>query len=312
VTQGTAGATACSQQELVVFNYDRKSRNWLAACGERVFVCSPAGSGARCAAQAPETIDRGLAERVEALSQVPSPQRDLFVHYDVSSEDWDGFARLVAKVARLRPAQVAEVEDPTQLYTDFSPEFDAALTQCLGVDGVARVDVSPSGGLSVLPNKPCLMALRSSPELGLLRGRSGQSFVLAAGVRGVEPIARPSSEEAPQEPVVSPLELAVRSWLDEAATDILACTKTDEATLNVQIDAEGATSVSLQDELAGTAAEGCARAALTDRRFEGGPLELLHQVRPRREAAADGVANEEATPAENPRSAPVAPGTPAR
>lgn len=310
VAQGTAGATACSQQDLVVFNYDRKARNWLAACKDRVFVCSPAGNGARCAAQGPDAIDRGLAERVEALGQVPTPQRDLFVHYDISSQDWDGFARLVASVARLRPGQVQEVEDPTRLYTNFSPEFDAALVQCLGVDGVARVDVSASGGLSVLPNKPCLMSLRSSPDLSVLRGRAGQSFVVAAGVRGIEPIARPGAEEPAEVPVVSPLEVAVRGWLDEAATDILACTRTEKTALTVQVDTDGATSVSLPEELVGSAAEGCVRSALSERRFEGGPLEVLHLVRPRAEAPAEETPEDAAgtsvSPAENTGTSPGA------
>lgn len=309
LTQSTVGATACASQDLVVFNYDRKARTWLAACNERVFVCSPVGNGARCAEQAPDRIDPALAERVAVLATVPAPQRDLFVHYDVSSQSWDAFALLVATVARLRPAQASEVEDPKRLYTAFSPEFDAALAQCLGADGVARVDVANSGSLSVQPNKPCLMALRGTADLGALRTRWGETFYLATGVRGIEPVARPSAPEPEEAPVASPLEVLVREWLDGAAPDILTCTSGDRLAVSVEVAADGAVSLSLQDELAGSPTEGCVRSALPDKTFEGGPLELIHLVRRKPveapEEATDG--EDPAPPAQEPSAPPVGP-----
>lgn len=281
VTQGTAGATGCSQQDLVVFNYHYGARTWLAACQQRLFVCSPGGKQARCVQQDPAGVDPALAERIEILNQVPPAQREALVHFDVSAQDWDGFAKTVASVNRLRPAQVTQVEDPRRLFTDFSAEFDAALTQCLGPDGVARVDVSASGGLTVSPNKPCLVSLRGAPDLGELRLRPGQSFYLASGVRGVEPVQRPGTEEPePEEPEVSPLEIAVRDWLDANATDILACTNTDKAVINVRVDEEGQPTVSLRNELGETAAEGCVRSALPEHTFEEGAGEVVHLVRP--------------------------------
>lgn len=310
VTQGTAGATGCSQQDLVVFNYDKGARSWLAACQQRLFVCSPGSKQARCVQQDPAGIDPALAERIEILNQVPPAQREALVHFDVSAQDWDGFAKTVASVNRLRPAQVTQVDDPRRLFTDFSAEFDAALTQCLGPDGVARVDVSASGGLTVAPNKPCLVSLRGAQDLAELRLRPGQSFYLASGVRAVEPVQRPGTEEPePEEPEVSPLEIAVRDWLDANATDILACTNTDKAVINVHVDEEGQTTVSLRDELAETAAEGCVRSALPERTFEEGAGEVVHLVRPPTpdpDTESDEAGEEAAAPKEAPKSGPPA------
>lgn len=311
VTQGTSSATGCSQQDLVVFNYDKKARTWLAACQERLFVCSSGGKQARCVQQDPARIDPALAERVEVLRQVPPPQREALISYDVSTQDWDGFAKTVASVIRLRPAQATQVEDPQRLFTDFSAEFDAALTQCQGPDGVARVDVSSSGGLTVSPNKPCLVSLRGAPDLAELRLRPGQSFYLASGVRAVEPVQRPGAEEPepePEVPEVSPLEIAVREWLDANATDILTCTNTDKAVVHVRVDEEGQATVSLRDELAESPAEGCVRSALPERTFGEGAGEVVHLVRPpapEPDEESDGV-NEPAKDSEAPKSAPAA------
>lgn len=279
VTQGTASGTGCSEQDLLVFNYDKKSRNWLAACSGRVFVCSPGRTTANCVEQAPETVDPALSERIQALTLVPLPQRGLFVHYDVSSQDWDGFAKTVASVARLRQSQVQEIEHPTRLHTEFSPEFNTALVNCLGAEGVARVDVSPSGGLTVAPSKPCLMALRGVPDMNALRERPNQSFYLAAGVYAVQPIERPGTEA--DEAEASALEIAVRDWLDGSASDILACTNTERAVVSVRVDEDGKARVSLREELAETVADGCVQSALPkDQIFEGGPGEVVHLVRP--------------------------------
>lgn len=281
VASASAGSTGCPAEQLSVFN--KSSRSWYAACGERVFMCQESRKGAECAPQDPKGLSPALMERVRALNAVPKPQRDALASADITKGTWDEYAKLVGAVGMLKPEQVKSVPDAAALYTDFSPAFDSALVSCLGVEGVVKVSVARGGSLSVSPSKGCVVDLRSAADLAPLRARSGSDFYLAAGVRGVTPAPHPVDPNVPVKPAGPPpeseLSKSVRSWLDGVAKDITTCTNTETAVVSVHVDAQGLPTTSLREELAGTPAEGCVRAALPAESFAAGPETVVHLVR---------------------------------
>jgi hypothetical protein len=291
VATATQTGTGCASEHLSVFNYNKSEHTWLAACDEQLFVCAEKRGGATCTAQKSETLDPALVERVRALKTVPKPQRDAFISADISAGTWDEYARTVGAANKLKPGQVQAVSDLTKLYTEFSPAFDAALTGCIGAEGVATVAVASNGGLNVSPNKSCLMSLRSAPDLAPLRQQPNREFYLASGVRDVKPIARPvdpavakaaaeeAARKAAEPPPPSALSIHVRAWLDAAAKDIAACADAETVPVTVNVDAQGVATVTLREDLAGTPAEGCVRSALPQQTFEPGPEAIVHLVR---------------------------------
>ncbi len=291
VATATQSGTGCASEHLSVFNYDKAERTWLAACDEQLFVCREKRGGAACNAQQTSTLDPALLERVRALKTVPKPQRDAFISADIGAGDWDHYAKIVGAVNKMKPAQAQAVGDLTKLYTDFSPAFDAALTGCIGAEGVATIKVASNGGLNVSPNKSCLVSLRSAPDLAPLRQQPNREFYLASGVRDVQPVARPvdpavakaaaeeAARKAAEPPPPSALSNHVRAWLDGSAKDIASCADAESVAVSVSVDAQGVATVALRDELAGTPAEGCIRSALPQQTFEPGPETVVHLVK---------------------------------
>jgi hypothetical protein len=291
VATATQTGTGCAPEQLSVFNYNKTERTWLAACDERLFVCTEKRGGANCTAQKSEALDPALLERVRALKTVPKPQRDAFISADISAGDWNTYAKTVGAVNKMKPGQVKAVGDLTKLYTEFSPAFDAALTSCIGPEGVATITVASNGGIAVSPNKGCLVSLRSAPDLAPLRQQPNSEFYLASGVRDVQPIARPvdpavakaaaeaAARKAAEPPPPSALSNHVRAWLDASAKDIGACADAQSVPVSVSVDAQGVATVALREGLAGTPAEGCIRSALPQQTFEPGPETVVHLVR---------------------------------
>ncbi len=291
VATATQTGTGCASEQLSVFNYNKTERTWLAACDEQLFVCTEKRGGANCTPQKSEALDPALLERVRALKTVPKPQRDAFISADISAGDWNQYAKTVGAVNKMKPAQAKAVGDLTKLYTDFSPAFDAALTGCIGPEGVATIKVASNGGIAVSPNKGCLVSLRSAPDLAPLRQQPNSEFYLASGVRDVQPVARPidpavakaeaeaAAKKAAEPPPPSALSIHVRSWLDAAAKDIGSCADAQSVPVSVSVDAQGVATVTLREALAGTPAEGCIRSALPQQTFEPGPETIVHLVR---------------------------------
>lgn len=90
---------------------------------------------------------------------------------------------------------------------------------------------------------------------------------------------RQAQAEAEQDPAVRrAAEEALRQAIEARRDDVLACAPHDRVVVRVRTDANGAASVALGGDLAGSAEEGCVRAALDDLRA-GPSLEVLHLVR---------------------------------
>ncbi len=282
VASASAGATGCPSDQLSLFN--KEGKNWFAACGERVFMCTETRKGAECAQQDPKALGAATMERVRALNSVPKPQRDIFTTADITKGTWEAYAKTIAAVSKLKPAQAKAVPEASRLYTDFSPGFDNALASCLGADGVAKVSVAQSGSLTVSPSNSCLVGLRGAADLGPLRAQPGNTFYLAAGVRDVQPIDHPVDPTIPPKPVAPPgpseNSKNVRVWLDSAAKDIATCADAEQVVVSVKIDEQGVATASLREEFAGTPAEGCVRAALPAQTFTAGLAEeVVHLVK---------------------------------
>ncbi|MDQ3035677.1 MAG: hypothetical protein M3Y87_24945 [Myxococcota bacterium] len=76
-------------------------------------------------------------------------------------------------------------------------------------------------------------------------------------------------------------ERALRAALDAHRDDLLACVSRDRVVVRATWTADGALTLALDGDLAGSAEEGCVRAALAELRAEGAsaPGTLLHLVR---------------------------------
>ncbi len=321
VATATQAGTNCAAERLGVFNYDRSKGTWLAACGENLFVCADKRTGASCTPQNSANLDPALLERVRTLQEVPQPQRDAFVSTDIAAGTWDQFAKKVASAKALKPGQVQAVSDLSRLYTDFSPEFDAALGQCLGPDGVATISVAKNGGIAVSPNQGCLVGLRGASDLAPLRARLGEVFQLAVGVRAIVPVSRPidpevaraeaeaAAKRAAEPPPPSELSKEVRAWLDSASKEVTSCAGAPQVVVSVTVDTAGLATLSLRDELAGSPAEGCIRAALPSQAFSPGPETIVHLVRAPEPApdAVEAPAKSKKKPASSPTGAKPAP-----
>src|SRR6478736_5522702 len=96
VASASAGSTGCPADQVSVFN--KTSKSWYAACGERVYMCQESRKGAECAQQDPKALTPALMERVRALNAVPKPQRDAFVSADITKGTWDEYAKIVGSV----------------------------------------------------------------------------------------------------------------------------------------------------------------------------------------------------------------------
>lgn len=320
VATATQAGTNCSAERLSVFNYVKSKGTWLAACGENLFVCSDKRPSASCAPQNSANLDPALLERMRALQEVPQPQRDAFVSEDIAAGTWGQFAKNVAAAKQLKPGQVQAVTNLSQLYTDFSPQFDAALEQCLGAEGVATISVAKNGGIAVSPNKGCLVGLRSAPDLAPLRAQYGEVFQLAVGVRAIVPINRPidpevaraeaeaAAKRAAEPPPPSELSKEVRAWLDAASKEVTSCAGAPQVVVSVTVDTAGLATLSLRDELAGSPAEGCIRAVLPSQTFSPGPETIVHLVRaPEPAPDAEPPAKTKKKPAPSPTGAKPAP-----
>lgn len=94
-----------------------------------------------------------------------------------------------------------------------------------------------------------------------------------------EPDASPDGEA--REGSRAGVEARIRSGLDARREDILACVGSERVAVRVAYEPDGRVQVSLQGPLAGSAEEGCLRAALTGVRVaaSGAPGVVVHLVR---------------------------------
>lgn len=112
--------------------------------------------------------------------------------------------------------------------------------------------------------------IEAETETGTETGAGGAETGVGAEAEGV---ASAGGE-------VGAAEAAIRAALDAARGDVLACVSRERAVVRATWDAAGAVSLTLEGDLAGSAEEGCVRAALSHVRApEGVPGTLLHLVR---------------------------------
>jgi hypothetical protein len=262
-----------------------------------------------CVQVDPNTLDPELQHRVELLQTVTRQYRDAFLEHDLMSNSWDEYSRQVAAIRKLSPQQLSKVARVDALYFDFSPALNAQLKACGGNDAVLELQ-STNGSLSGERFNTCYRSVLAASELQPLRARTGTYF-LVADVFGIQPLpnpAKPEPKPEPKKPVVTAeqreqaeLEAAesaeaqltpeereerrlaqqpVRDWLDAAAPDILACAGLPRLVVKVAIDEEGAALIQLRGERGGPPEEDCVREAAGTKTFEGGPLDIVHLVKP--------------------------------
>jgi len=188
----------------------------------------------------------------------------------------------------------AQARDSAREWLDCEEvELEPAAETAWHAQGCGRtVDVA----CSTSANSPhCIrvrIASRAGEEPGeAVRATGGEEPGAVSGrgegrdpVAGADPGASPGRDTEPAASEGEPppaAERSLRAALDARREDALACASRDRLVVSASWTPSGAVSLALSGDLAGSAEEGCVRAALEDLRVEGAtaPGTILHLLR---------------------------------
>ncbi len=259
------------------------------------------GGGGKCTLRDPATVEPELLARATLLNTLPKPRRNRYISVKLLDGSWDEFSREIAILQRVDDEQLRKLGPLENVVTEMDDAFAAQVTECTK-NGVLTVKVYNGAGFEgkavAQSHKPCAKALVE--RLRFERQYWGRELQFVTGLKGVGPLPRPEpalpvadeavpalpSEQRSSGPNGSPAsasppadEAAIRLWLNEHGSEILACNAGEALALRVDVDADGALTVAIHGAPPGSAEGRCLEEALVPPTFAPGVGTLIHLVK---------------------------------